>query len=110
MYLHFRNKPPIKFQAIAKAPPKPAFPASIQSSIQGSGATPLAFPSPGRYNLAKGAEMMSQHRQAPAPSLGKSKRFQKDTLEGPIPGPGSYRPFIDGGHRSFHLNLHKNWT
>jgi hypothetical protein len=106
----FSTKPPIRLQTIAKPPAKPVFPASIQTSVPGSGATPIAFPSPGRYNLAKGAEMMSQHRQAPAPSLGKSQRFVEMAFDALIPGPGSYKPFIGGGHRSFHLNLHGNWT
>jgi hypothetical protein len=67
--------------------------------------TPIAFPSPGDYELAQITEV---HRRAPAPSMGKSDRF-KDSLEA-NPGPGSYRPYQDTGRRSFRLNLSQSWS
>ncbi|KAJ3304165.1 hypothetical protein HDV03_003013 [Kappamyces sp. JEL0829] len=100
------TRPQVKFRMIARAPKKPEEPLSNQTSVPGSGMTPIAFPSPGEYEIARGANAVQ--RAVPAPSMGKSERFQKSL--GATPGPGSYRPYQDSGHRSFHLNLGQSWA
>lgn len=92
---------------IAKEPPKPSTPGSTQVSIPGSGMTPIAFPSPGDYEIAYGTDTL--HRSRPAPSMSKATRF-RGLRNYTTVGPGSYQPYIDGGHRSFHLNLKNTWA
>ncbi|KAL2918370.1 O(6)-methylguanine-induced apoptosis 2 [Polyrhizophydium stewartii] len=72
--------------------------------------TPIAFPGPGRYDVARGADNM--HRAGPVSRsnfLSKSPRFPNDPSS-KLPGPGFYHPIQDIKFRSFHLNIEKHWT
>ena len=71
---------------------KPVFrsnaPLSAQVSTPGSGTTPIAFPSPGSYELAKCADKILKGVPIPRSIfLSKSNRFP-DSVAKHCPGPG----------------------
>ncbi|KAJ2993814.1 hypothetical protein HDV02_002057 [Globomyces sp. JEL0801] len=107
---HQKLKKPLKFGSLAEIPDTPKEPSSNQTAIPGSGATPIAFPSPGCYNLARGSDAI--HKTIPALNSifqSKTTRFQYNETKS-APGPGHYHPFTNDGSRSFHLNLSQNWS
>jgi hypothetical protein len=78
-------------------------------AVPGSGFTPIAFPSPGQYNIAKGGDAILKHgAELRSIFQSKSSRFQKTIQD--TPGPCFYRPFPHSKFQSFHLNLNQNWT
>ncbi|KAJ3323977.1 hypothetical protein HDV06_000953 [Boothiomyces sp. JEL0866] len=100
----------IKIVNISDPPALPEEPLSNQVCIPGSGQTPIAFPSPGKYNIVRGAD--ATHKSSPATRsifMSKSERFAQP-LNKEVPGPGYYHPFPHSKSRSYHLNLEENWT
>ncbi|KAJ3311494.1 hypothetical protein HDV04_003981 [Boothiomyces sp. JEL0838] len=82
----------IKIVNIADPPPLPEEPLSNQVCIPGSGKTPIAFPSPGKYNIVRGAD--ATHKSSPTTRsifMSKSERFaqpfNKDHSLTPNPDP-----------------------
>ncbi|KAI8912880.1 hypothetical protein BC831DRAFT_490733 [Entophlyctis helioformis] len=95
---------------IAALPPRPSTPLSTQIAVPGSGMTPIAFPSPGRYEVARCTD--SVHRTAPITSsifVSKSPRFV-GSVPPNRPGPGFYHPVPDIKYRSFRLNIDNTWS
>jgi hypothetical protein len=100
----------VRIGHIARPPPPPAEPTSNQVAIPGSGFTPLAFPSPGQYDIAKGGDAI--HRKQPEPRsvfVSKSNRFSK-LVNSDTPGPCHYHIFPHAKHQSFHLNMDQHWA
>jgi hypothetical protein len=94
---------------IANPPPPPKIPPSYQVATPGSGATPIAFPSPGNYNVLESADAV--HKKGPVTQSifkSKTKRFQSIVSE-KAPGPDLYHPFPKSKFQSFHLNMNQNW-
>lgn len=94
-----------KFGHICKQPQKPMLPLSNQTSVPGSGMTPIAFPTPGRYDIARGDGVVFGRR--PKIGFGREKRFER--VGGELVGPGFYHPVDYGGKRSFQLNMDQKW-
>ncbi|KAI8913515.1 hypothetical protein EDD86DRAFT_200706 [Gorgonomyces haynaldii] len=95
---------------IAKPPAPPEEPSSNQVSVPGSGMTPIAFPSPGTYELAKSCDAVQ--RSVPKTRsvfVSKSPRFQVSSREKTQVGPGYYMP-IDNSRQSYHLKLDGSWV
>jgi hypothetical protein len=105
-----RKQTNIRIGHIAQPPGPPAEPLSNQVAIPGSGFTPIAFPSPGDYNIAKSGDAV--HKSQPCPRsifLSKTNRFGDFSRSG-NPGPGSYHPFFIPQQQSYHLNLDQQWV
>ena len=97
---------PVKYKLgnICNRPQKPLFPLSDQTSVPGSGMTPIAFPTPGRYDIAKGDGVVFGRR--PEIGFGRGRRFA--SIGGELVGPGFYHP-VGSGKRSFQLNMDQKW-
>jgi hypothetical protein len=70
--------------------------------------TPIAFPSPGRYDIQKCTDLL--HKSGPKTKSifqSKSERF-KDVGNDKL-GPGFYNPLPEPRNRSFQLNIEQKW-
>jgi hypothetical protein len=102
---------------IAPLPIIPDEPACYQVAVPGSGMTALAFPSPGRYEVAKsGDALLKTSRANKSMFQSKTVRFPGSALvscPGTIMfyvGPAYYHPIPSNKNRSFHLGVSNSWV
>jgi hypothetical protein len=99
-----------KIGHIAPSPIPPAEPLAHQVAVPGSGMTPIAFPSPGRYDIANADVLFRPSTMAVSVFQSKSERFENLKDKYLLPGPGSYNPLARFNKRSYQLNLDRHWT
>ncbi|KAJ3274526.1 hypothetical protein HDV01_002654 [Terramyces sp. JEL0728] len=90
-----RSARKIKIVNLADPPALPDEPLANQVCVPGSGQTPIAFPSPGKYNIVRGADATLKSCQVTrCIFMSKSDRFGKPQNKD-MPGPGDYHRNID---------------